>query len=102
MKLFRPLVLAVALGAGTLSASNSLEVNNNNHYFQLCRDAVTQAQVTDYLISTGHSLETNPISSDGGITWTAYTHKRGDSHLYFTTVVTNGECIVGFEDVMVE
>ena len=58
---------------------------------------VTQQQVINYLIYTEHVVLTNPVTDDGGLTWTCYTKER-NGNTYFTYVYTDGTNIVGFED----
>lgn len=99
MKTLKSLILAAALMTGTLNAATSVTLNAQVLTSQVHFFAVTQQQVIEYLQATGHTVLTEPVTEDGGYTWTCLTRKR-DGNTYFTTVYTDGTNITGHEDVI--
>ncbi len=93
-RVFAGIMISVSslLFAGTASANNT----TLNAYVQFNLAEISQQDVIDYLINTGHTVLCSPVTNDGGRTWKCKT-QIGEA-LFNTTVFVENDQIVGHDD----
>jgi hypothetical protein len=94
------LLFALMLISITANAQGMGAPNPPGHAYGLYHhfSGVTVEEVISYLERTGHEVLTTPELRNDGHTWSCMT-KKEDGLTYYTDVFTDGDGIVGFEDV---
>lgn len=96
-------LFAFALAAFSVNAQNNTTPNPPGNGYGLYHhfSNVTPSEVTSFLERTGHDVLETPRTEDAGKTWYTYTRMK-DGNMYYTVVVTDGDNIVDFNDVIVD
>lgn len=96
------LILALSFVSVIASAQTGNTPNPPGNAYGLYHhfSGVTEEEVVAYLERTDHTIMTTPRTEDAGKTWTCTTMKS-DGRYYYTIVYTDGENVIGFEDIAV-